>query len=220
MKLIPALLLFTLTTWPCRSARTESSPKIYSDGDDDRQLRRKRRNGPTKTHKIKPIGTPKNVRDAKGRIKRRKSIVDLSDLVLGDDDESLNIQLMSDEAPQTLTMTRGSRQAGSYESWHGMDAATGHHLTMVKTKTPWGDTVTTGTMTGKNGTVYQIRTLAGGNVVSEEVKQGMFDKEVDAVRSDAKRRGDVGGSHGRRSLRRLDSASEIDIMVSPETNKS
>ena len=220
------LLLLALTTSSCVFAANESTAKINDTSDEERQLRRTRRK---KIHKIKPKETPKTVKDSEGKFKRRKSIVDLSELMLGDDEDDVDIQLMSDEAPQTLKMKRGSRKAGSYESWYGMDANNGHHLTMVKTKTPWGETVTTGTMFGKNGTVYQIRTLADGNVVAEEVKQGMFDMEFEGPKTDGD--GDdnpetiviidaidgfPGG--GRRHLRRLDSSSEIDIMVSPETN--
>ena len=219
MKAFSSILFLSLTTLSCVFAANESFRTINhnnKNNDEDRQLRTTPKK--KKTHEIKPLGKPKAVKDTKGRTKRRKSVVDLSELALGDSEDDVTIQLMSDEAPQTLSMKRGAKKAGFYESWYGMDEINGHHLTMVKTKTPWGDTVTTGTMFGKNGTVYQIRTLADGNVMAEEVKQGMFDMEMDAVRSDAK--GDVGESHGHRNLRRLDSASELDIMVSPETNKS
>ena len=217
MKLLPSLLVVALTTWSCVLTLAESSPKIDNTGDEERQLRQTR---PKKNRKIKPIGTPKAVRDANGKVKRRKSIIDLSEMMLGDGEDNVDIQLMSDEAPQTLKMKRGSNKVGSYESWYGMDATTGNQLTMVKTKTPWGDTVTTGSMHGNNGTVYQIRTLADGNVVAEEVKQGMFDQELEAVRSDATINAidmlPEGGRRGRRALRRLDSPSVLDIMVSPE----
>ena len=228
--LFQILVLFALTTSSCVFAANESTPKIDNHGNDQlRQLR----TTPKKTHKIKPQGTPKAVRDANGKVKRRQSIVDLSELALGDDEDDVEIQLMSDEAPQTLKMKRGSRKAGIYESWYGMDATTGHHLTMVKTTSLFGETVTTGTMLGRNGTVYQIRTVADGNVVAEEVKQGMFDRELDGARTDGdvdddadpETIGTIDTIHGiagggGRHLRRLDSSNELDIMVSPETIKS
>jgi hypothetical protein len=204
--------------------------------DRDGELRRLELNkaSGSSRHKIKPKGTPQVIKNANGKIKRRKSVVDLSELLLGEDGGVVDIQLMSDEASETILMTRDDREEDPFESWYGMNETTGHHLTMVKTETPSGETITTGTMQGENGTVYQIRTLADGNVVAEEVKPGMFDRELDALRTDGKVNNDVdpetinaidgmpeGGRRGRRNLRRLlDSPNVLDIMVSPRSDPS
>ena len=227
MNLFSSLLLLALTTSSCGLAVHESSPTIHDiDEDNDDELRNLKRN---KRNKIKAKGIPKLIKNAKGKIKRRKSVVDLSGLLLGNNGGVVDIQLMSDEAFETIEMTRDDREEDPFESWFGMNETTGHHLTMVKTETPSGETITTGTMQGENGTVYQIRTLADGNVVAEEVKPGMFDRELDALRTDGKGDNGVdpeiiddgmprGGRRGRRNLRRLlDSPSVLDIMVSPQT---
>jgi hypothetical protein len=207
----------------------KESPKVNTNNDDeDRQLRRQRKGSGRKFRRIvKPKGAPKDLAGADGTVKRRQSIVDLRELLLDDDEDDLDIQLMSDEDSEALKMKRDDRKEDPFESWYGMDETTGHHLTMVKTKTPWGDTVTTGTMQGNNGTVYRIRTLADGNVVAEEVKPEMFDSELDGPVTNVEGDDDVdpetideidglpgGGRRGRRNLRRLDSSSELDIMVS------
>ena len=232
MNLFSSLLLLALTTSSCVLAVREFSPTIDDTGEDnDGELRNLKRNkaGGSFRHKIEAKGIPKLIKNAKGKIKRRKSVVDLSGLLLGDDGGVVDIQLMSDEAFETIEMTRDDREEDPFASWYGMNETTGHHLTIVKTETPSGETVTTGTMQGKNGTVYQIRTLADGNVVAEEVKPGMFDRELDALRTDGKGDNGVdpetiddgmprGGRRGRRNLRRLlDSPSVLDIMVSPQT---
>ena len=229
MKSISSLLLLALITQPCVLA-VEESPKIDINSGENRLLRiKQKRTSRSFRRVIKPKGAPKGLADADGNIKRRQSIVDLRELLLDDDEDDLDIQLMSDEDSEALKMKRDDRKEDPFESWYGMDETTGHHLTMVKTKTPWGDTVTTGTMQGKNGTVYQIRTLADGNVVAEEVKQEMFDSELDGPVTNVEGDDDVdpetideidglpgGGRRGRRNLRRLDSSSELDIMVSPQ----
>ncbi|KAI2514356.1 hypothetical protein MHU86_249 [Fragilaria crotonensis] len=87
--------------------------------------------------------------------------------------------MRSDEGSQTLRMRRGDRKEDSFESWYGRDENTGNHLPMVKTTTRWENTVTTGTMHGKNGSVYQILRLENGDVVAEEIKQEMVDVEGD-----------------------------------------
>ena len=227
MKSISSLLLLALITQPCVLA-VEESPKIDINSGENRLLRiKQKRTSRSFRRVIKPKGAPKGLADADGNIKRRQSIVDLRELLLDDDEDDLDIQLMSDEDSETLKMKRNDRKEDPFESWFGLDETTGHHLTMVKTKTPWGDTVTTGTMQGKNGTVYQIRSLADGNVVAEEVKQEMFADELDGPSVDVEGGEDVdpetideidglpgGGRRGRRNLRRLDSSSELDLMVS------
>ncbi|KAI2508884.1 Metallo-peptidase family M12B Reprolysin-like [Fragilaria crotonensis] len=226
MKLLSSLLLLALTTSSCVLAVKES-PKVVNKGDENRQLRvQRKKTGRSFRRKIKPKGEPEDVLDADGNVKRRKSIVDLRELLLDDDEDDVDVQLMSDEDSQTLKMRRNDRKEDPFESWFGLDETTGHHLTMVKTATPWGNTVTTGTMYGKNGTVYQIRTLADGDVVAEEVKQEMFDSEKEGPATDVEGDDDVdpdtideidglpdGGRRGRRNLRRLDSSSQLDIMV-------
>jgi hypothetical protein len=203
------------------------SPKVVNTSDENRQLRiQRKKTGRSFRRKIGPKGDPKPLTDADGNVKRRQSIVDLRELLLDDDEDDVDVQLMSDEDSQTLKMRRDDRKEDPFESWFGMDETTGNHLTMVKTATPWGNTVTTGTMYGKNGTVYQIRTLADGDVVAEEIKQDMFDRELDGPATDVEGDDDVdpdtideidglpdGGRRGRRSLRRLDSSSQLDIMV-------
>ena len=228
MKLVSSLLLLALTTSSCVFAVKES-PKINSNSDEDRQLRIKRKKtGRSFRRVVKAKGPPKDIADSNGKIKRRQSIVDLRELLLDDDEDDVDVQLMSDVDSQTLKMRRDDRKEDPFESWYGRDETTGHHLTMVKTKTPWGDTVTTGTMFGKNGTVYQIRTLADGDVVAEEVKPENFDRDLDGPTIDVTGDDDDvdpdtideidglpgGGRRGRRNLRRLDSASELDVMVS------
>jgi hypothetical protein len=207
----------------------KESPKNDNRSEsDNRQLRiQRKKTGRSFRRKIQPKGEPEDVMDADGNVKRRKSIVDLRELLLDDDEDDVDIQLMSDEDSQTLKMRRDDGIEDPFESWFGRDETTGHHLTMVKTTTPWGNTVTTGTMYGKNGTVYQIRSLADGNVVAEEVKQQMFDTGLDGPMTDVEGDDDVdpdtideidglpgGGRRGRRSLRRLDSSSQLDILVS------
>lgn len=123
---------------------------------------------------------PKPVADDDGNNKRRQSIVDLRGLLLDDNDDDVDVQIMrSDEGSQTLRMRRDDRKQDSFESWNGRDENTGNHLTMVKTTTRWENTVTTGTMHGKNGSVYQILRLENGDVVAEEIKQEMVDVEGD-----------------------------------------
>ena len=225
MKHFSCLLLLALTTFSCVLAVKEP-PKVVGKSDENRQLRVQRKKaGRSFRRKIGPKGDPKPLTDADGNVKRRQSIVDLRELLLDDDDDDVDVQLMSDEEPQTLRMRRDDRKRDPFDSWFGMDETTGNHLTMVKTKTKWGETVTTGTMQ-KNGTVYQIRTLADGNVVAEEVKQELFDRELDGPVTNVEGDDDVdpdtideidglpdGVRRGRRSLRRLDSSSELDIMV-------
>jgi hypothetical protein len=231
MKLFSSFLLvlfFILGTQPCASAMKESSLADKNENE-NRQLHANRTSFSLR-HKIKTKGSPTAVALASnGKIKRRRSHVDLSGLLLGDTVQDVDVQLMSDEPSQTLRMRRANAKEDPFESWYGRDAKTGNHLTIVKTKTHWGYTVTTGTMHGKNGTVYQIRTLANGEVVAEEIKQEMFNAERDGVRTHMKRaNADIdpgkidaidglpgGGRLGLRNLRRLDSASELDIMVSP-----
>ena len=204
----------------------ESDSSITDENDDENRLL-----GMNKRHdKIKPKGSPKVVAvTSNGKVKRRRSIVDLSVLQLDDTVQDVDVQLMSDEQSQTLRlMKQANTNSDPFESWYGRDANTGNHLTIVKTKTQWGETVTTGTMHGQNGTVYQIRTLANGEVVAEEIKQEMFNKELDGIRTHVKGGGsDIdpatidavdglpgGGRRGPQNLRRLDSSSQLDVMVS------
>jgi hypothetical protein len=202
----------------------ESYTSDMSD-DENRQL-----SASTVRRKIKPKGSPKVVEvTSNGKIKRRRSILDLSGLLLNDTVQDVDVQLMSDEQSQTLRMRRENAYNNPFESWYGRDAKTGNLLTIVKTKTHGGETVTTGTMQGQNGTVYQIRTLANGQVVAEEINQEMFNKELDAVRSQEEGSGaDIdpetidaidglpgGWRRGLRNERRLDSSNQLDIMVSP-----
>ncbi len=234
MRLVSTVILFALATSSCVLAVKES-PKAdnsnsNNNSDENRQLRIQRKKaGRSFRRRIQPKGEPKPITDADGNIKRRQSIVDLRELLLDDDEDDVDIQLMSDEDSQTLRMRRDDRKQDPFESWYGRDENTGNHLTMVKTTTSWGNTVTTGTMHGKNGTVYQIRTLANGDVVAEEIKQEMFDSELEGPRTDVAGDDDVdpdtideiddipgGGRRGRRNLRRLDSSSELDIMVSSD----
>ena len=203
----------------------ESDSTITDENDGESRLL-----GLNKRHdKIKPKGGPKVVAvTSNGKVKRRRSIVDLSGLQLDDTVQDVDVQLMSDEPSQTLRMKRANTNSDPFESWYGRDANTGNHLTIVKTKTQWGETVTTGTMHGQNGTVYQIRTLANGEVVAEEIKQKMFNKELDGIKTHVKSGGsDIdpatidavdglsgGGRRGLQNLRRLDSSSQLDVMVS------
>ena len=201
-----------------------------TNSNDDRNLRIKRKKiSRTFRRKIKPNGDPESVTDAYGK-EMRRSVVDLRQLLLDDDEDDVDVQLMSDQPSQTLKMRRTDRIQDPFESWFGMDDLSGNYLTMVKTVTSFGETVTTGTMVGANGTVYQIRTLADGDVVAEEVKQSTFDRELEGPRTDVEGDDDVdpstiyeidgpgGGRRGRRELRRLDSSSQIDIMVSHASN--
>lgn len=230
MKLFLSVLLLALATSSCVFAVKES-PKANSNNDEDRQLRVTRKKVSRSFRRvIKPEGAAKNLADADGKIRRRQSVIDLRELLLDDDEDDVDVQLMNDEDTcETLKMRRDDRKEDPFESWYGIAQDTGHHLTMVKTTTPWGDTVTTGTMQGKNGTIYQIRTLANGDVVAEEVKQEMFDRDLHGPATDVEGDDDVdpdtideidglpgGGRRGRRILRRLDSSSVLDIMVSLE----
>ncbi|KAI2505406.1 Metallo-peptidase family M12B Reprolysin-like [Fragilaria crotonensis] len=219
------LLFFTWTTLSCASMMKES-PSINTNESDDenRQLGA----STTRRHKIKAKGSSKVVAvTSNGKIKRRRSVVDLSGLQLGDGARDVDVQLMSDEQSQTLRMRRANTNNDPFESWYGMDTKTGNHLTIVKSTTNWGETVTTGSMHGQNGTVYQIRTLANGAVVAEEIKQEMFNKELDGVRTFVKGGSDDidpetidaidglpgGGRRGLRNERRLDSSSQLDVMI-------
>jgi hypothetical protein len=76
---------------------------------------------------------------------------------------------------------------------------------------------------GKNGTIYQIRSLPNGDVIAEEMEQNMFPAEKDGIEINSEDRYDIdpatidkidGLPSNGRQLRRLDSSSEIDIMVS------
>ncbi|KAI2505404.1 Metallo-peptidase family M12B Reprolysin-like [Fragilaria crotonensis] len=219
------LLFCTLTILSCASVMKESSSTTTDESDDEnRQLAP----STTRRHKIKTKGSSKVVAvTSNGKIKRRRSIVDLSGLQLGDSAQDVDVQLMSDEQLQTLRMRRANTENDPFESWYGRDTKTGNHLTIVKSTTNWGETVTTGSMHGQNGTVYQIRTLANGAVVAEEIKQEMFNKELDGVRTHVKGGGgDIdpetidaidglpgGGRRGLRNERRLDSSSQLDVMV-------
>ncbi|KAI2492459.1 hypothetical protein MHU86_22078 [Fragilaria crotonensis] len=205
----------------------ESSSIATDESDDEnRQL-----GATTVRQKIKTKGSSKVVAvTSNGKVKRRRSIVDLSGLQLGDTAQDVDVQLMSDEQSQTLRMRRANTKDDPFESWYGRDTKTGNHLTIVKSTTNWGETATTGSMHGQNGTVYQIRTLANGGVVAEEIKQEMFNKELDGVRTFVKGGSDDidpetidavdglpgSGRRGLRNSRRLDSSSQLDIMVSSD----
>lgn len=213
MKFLP-FLVFVVVSISAARATEESS--------NSRQLRVKTKKR-TYRGKIRPKGTPETVSDADGKVRGRRSRIDLSSLELGDEEDDVDVQLMDDEDLQTLKMRRDDTTADPFESWFGMDSETGNSLTMVKTQTIHGRSVATGTLYGKNGTIYQIRTLADGDVVAEERKQDMFDKEMPGPETDVEGDDDVdpdtidqidGLPSGRRNLRRLDSSSVIDIMVS------
>ena len=233
-------LAFTATS--SSSVATESVEVLKGAGADnkndtkneylDRMLRLQRKKvSRTFRRKITPMGQPELVIDSNGNVKRRRSVVDLRQLLLDDDEDDVDIQLLNDEASLTLKVRRDDSDEDPFESWYGSDEITGNHLTMVKTATIWGDTVTTGTMYGRNGTVYQIRTLSSGDVVAEEVRQASFDRELTGPHTDVDGDDDVdpetideidglpdGGRRSRRKLRRLDSSSQIDVMVSLETS--
>ena len=235
MKLRKTIVLLALTALSIVSAVKESIKvqhhEIFSDESnthEDRKLRKTpKKTSRTFRRTIKPVGDPESISDEDGIVKRRRSVVDLRQLLLDDDDDDVDIQLMNDQESQSLKMRRDDGREDPFESWFGRDETTGNQLTMVRTATIWGETVTTGTMYGKNGTVYQIRTLADGDVVAEEVKPMNFDMEKEGPRTDVEGDDDVdpetideidglpdGGRRGRRNLRRLDSSSQIDIMVS------
>jgi hypothetical protein len=192
----------------------------------DRQLRTRKKQGRTYRRAIRPTGDPETVRDAKGNVRLRRSRLNLRQLILGDEEDDIDIQLMSDQEAQSIRVRRDDTKADPFESWFGLDKDTGSSFTMVKTVTHQGREVTTGTLYGKNGTVYQIRSLADGDVVAEEVKQEMFPKDIEGPETNSEDDDDIdpdsidqidGLPSNRRQLRRLDSSSEIDIMVSVPT---
>jgi len=173
---------------------------------------------------VRPRGNPETVQDAEGRVKRR-SRVDLRGLALtGYDRKTVDIQLMNDQDAETFSnMTRDDTDQDPFESWSDFNFDTGRSLTMVKHVTADGRSVTTGTLYGNNGTVYQIRQLADRDVIVEEVPQSSFDKEyegeilhtegaeqdVDPTTID-----EVDSVTGQgQSRRKLDSSDQIDIMV-------
>jgi hypothetical protein len=90
----------------------KESPKVNTNNDDeDRQLRRQRKGSGRKFRRIvKPKGAPKDLAGADGTVKRRQSIVDLRELLLDDDEDDLDIQLMSDEDSEALKMKRDDRK--------------------------------------------------------------------------------------------------------------
>ena len=192
------------------------------ESSDSRQLRVKTKKR-TYRGKIRPQGAPEPVSDAEGKVRGRRSRIDLSSLELGDEEDDVDVQLMDDDILQTLKMRRDDTMEDPFESWFGLDSETGNSLTMVKTQTIHGRSVATGTLYGKNGTIYQIRTLADGDVVAEERTQDMFDREMPGPETDMEDDDDIdentidqvdGQPSGRRNLRRLDSSAVIDIMVS------
>ena len=211
MKFLPLLFLVASIT------------TVLANGDDDspddRNLKLYRRQA---NFRIRPQGDPEIVTDNLGR-RHKRARIDIRNLDLTKDEDELEIQLMSDEDGETLKMKRDDTTDDPFQSWFGTNAKTGHSLTMVKTTTASGKSTTTGTMYGKNGTVYQIRTLGDSEVIVDEVKQEMFDPEFEGPETEVEGDADVDSSaidkvdvpsSARRNLRRLDSPDVIDIMVS------
>jgi ribosomal protein L24 len=162
------------------------------------------------------------VKDADGNVMKRRSRLDLKDLANLQDEDDVDFQLMSDEKSERMHLVRDDKPEDRFESWSGRDEDTGHSLTVVTTTTNDGVKVTAGTLYGENGTVYQIRQLADRDVIVEEVPQTSFDNEMEGPGTDTEGDEDVDpstidqvdGVLARRQLRRLDSSSVIDVMVS------
>ena len=185
--------------------------------DDHRKLRKH------KKRIIRANGDPEVVRDESGKVRFRRSKLNLRHFILDDEEDDVDIQLMSDEEAQSIRVRRVDTTADPFESWYGMDKNTGSSFTMVKTVTRQGIKVITGTLYGKNGTIYQIRSLANGDVIAEEMEQDMFPDHMDGIEINSEDHNDIdpatidkidGLPSNGRQLRRLDSSSEIDIMVS------
>jgi hypothetical protein len=229
MTLIGRLLLLLLIISPQEYWAYESLEDYNNDSTekeieqaDARNLRTRKKRGRTFRRAIRPSGDPETVMDTEGRVRFRRSRLNLRELILGDEEDDVNIQLMSDQEAQSLTVRRDDTNADPFESWYGLDEQSGNSLTVIKTMTRHGREVTTGTLYGKNGTIYQIRTLADGDVVAEEMKQEMFPKDIDGPETNSEGDDDIdpdtidqidGLPSNRRQLRNLDSSSEIDIMV-------
>jgi hypothetical protein len=217
--MIQLLLYLILLTLSCIEAN-KSSLLMNTD---NRNLRTRKKRGRTFRRAIRPTGDPETIQDSNGNVRLRRSRLNLRQLILGDEEDDVDIQLMSDQEAQSIRVRRDDTKTDPFESWFGLDTNTGSSFTMVKTVTRQGREVTTGTLYGKNGTVYQIRSLADGDVIAEEVKQEMFPKDVDGPETNSEDDDDIdpdsidqidGLPSNRRQLRKLDSSSEIDIMVS------
>jgi hypothetical protein len=195
---------------------------IEQQSSDSRNLRTRKKRGRTFRRAIRPSGDPETVMDAEGKVRFRRSRLNLRELILGDEEDDVDIQVMSDQEAQSLTVRRDDTDTDPFEAWYGSDEKSGSSLTMIKTVTRHGREVTTGTLYGKNGTIYQIRTLADGDVVVEEIKQDMFPRDIDGPETNTEGDDDIdpdtidqidGLPSNRRQLRNLDSSSQIDIMV-------
>ena len=69
----------------------KESPKVVNKSDENRQLRvQRKKTGRSFRRKIQPKGEPEDVLDADGNVKRRKSIVDLRELLLDDDEDDVD----------------------------------------------------------------------------------------------------------------------------------
>lgn len=179
---------------------------------------------PTRT--VRPRDAPEPVQDEHGVVFKRRSRLDLRKFIFEQDKESIDIQLMSDEPAETFDdMTRADQDDDDFEAWHGVDEATGHSLTMVKSTSFDGTVTTAGTLYGENGTIYQVRTLADHDIIVEEVSQGMFDSEFEGVATETEGHADVdrdtidqvdepdNAQETNLRNRRLDGAGVIDVMV-------
>jgi ribosomal protein L24 len=217
MKSLPKVLLFCLLTAVAINTVVANSDDNIRKKREDNRARNHRRN-----RRISPEGEPEPVKDVDGNVVKRRSRLDLKDLASLQDEDDVDFQLMSDEKSESMHIVRDDKPEDQFESWSGRDEDTGHSLTVVTTTTNDGIKVTTGTMYGKNGTVYQIRQLADRDVIVEEVPQTSFDSEMEGPETDTEGDEDVDqstidqvdGVSTRRNLRRLDSSSVIDVMVS------
>jgi hypothetical protein len=145
----------------------------------------------------------------------------LDDLDLEDDEEDVDIQLMRDvPAVNFRRVKRVDFPDDPFSAWTGEDEL-GRTLTVVTTTTADGIKVTTGTMQGDNFTTYSFRTQGDRETIVEEMPQIYYDKEFEGgvvetggypdVEPDTIDKVDM--PIQQRNLRRLDSPSQLDVMV-------
>jgi hypothetical protein len=216
--LLPLVALFAT----CAQAQTRSEEEGRTNVITKEDRFRNRPN------RLIPITIPESVKD--GVRDRRRSRLNVESLRL-DDNELLDLQLMSDEPHMNFKLKMLDLDDDPFTSFSSANLTSGESVTFVTSKDRDGRPTLMGTVHNANGTTFQIRQLADKELIVEEVVGG-FDPEFDGVIEEVHGENDLppakvdivdgfvenpNGSRGLRSgngRRLLDDGSVLDVMVS------
>jgi len=131
----------------------------------------------TRPNRVDAIDEPENLVELDTRKRKRRSRLSLADLQL-DADQNVEIQLMRGDTPMKFKLSKEDYDDDPFTSYTSTNHETGDRMTFVTSTTRDGIRMVTGTIHNANGTVFQIRQLADGEVIVDEIQDG-FDRELE-----------------------------------------